>query len=112
AGSAPKRKREVSSSTSAPVRASAAASSWSYCGVNAAGSARTTCTYPSLRLRRLWTGRNVDVGRHRMLLWIIVLLLVLFAIGGGAAVNSLLWLLLIVALVVAIVALVSGRRAV
>jgi hypothetical protein len=39
-------------------------------------------------------------------------LLIILAIGGGVAVNGLLWLLLIVALVVAIVAMMSGRRAV
>jgi hypothetical protein len=37
--------------------------------------------------------------------------LIIFAIGGGVAVNSLLWLLLVVALVVAVVAMMSGRRA-
>jgi hypothetical protein len=47
-----------------------------------------------------------------MLLWIIVRLLVIFAIGGGVAVSNLLWLLLVVALIVAVVGLVSGRRAV
>ena len=39
----------MTSSTSAPARASAAASSWSYGGVNAGGSARTTRTAPRLR---------------------------------------------------------------
>ena len=47
-----------------------------------------------------------------MLLWIIVLLSVIFAIGGGVAVSNLLWLLLVVALIVAVVGLVSGRRAI
>ena len=50
--------------------------------------------------------------RKLMLLWIIVLLLVIFAIGGGVAVSNLLWLLLVVALIVAVVGLVSGRRAI
>jgi hypothetical protein len=45
------------------------------------------------------------------LLWIIVLILVILAVAGGVAINSFVWLLLIVALIVAIVALVSGRRA-
>ena len=47
-----------------------------------------------------------------MLLWLLVIALIIFAIGGGVALSNFLWLLLIVALVVAIVALVSGRRAV
>ena len=42
AGAAPKRNGAVTSSTSAPARASAAASSWSYAGVKAGGSASTT----------------------------------------------------------------------
>ena len=43
-GASPKRKCDVTSSTSAPARASAAASSWSYAGVKAGGSARTIRT--------------------------------------------------------------------
>ena len=43
-GGVPKRNGDVTSSTSAPARASAAASSWSYHGVNAGGSATTTRT--------------------------------------------------------------------
>ena len=50
--------------------------------------------------------------RDNALLWIIVLLLIIFAIGDGVAVSNLLRLLLVVAFVVAILALVSGRRAV
>jgi hypothetical protein len=46
------------------------------------------------------------------LLWIIVLILVILAVTGGAFVNNLLWLILIVALIVALVSLMSGRRAV
>ena len=46
------------------------------------------------------------------LLWIIVALLVVFAIAGGVAINSFIWLILIVALIVALVAMLSGRRAV
>ena len=44
--------------------------------------------------------------------WIIVLQRVILAIGGGVAVSNFLWLLLVVALIVAVVGLVSGRRAV
>ena len=47
-----------------------------------------------------------------MLLWLLVIALIIFAVAGGVALSSFLWLLLIVALVVAILALVSGRRAV
>ena len=46
------------------------------------------------------------------LLWIIVAILIVLAIVGGVAVSHLIWLLLVVALVVAILALLSGRRAV
>jgi hypothetical protein len=46
------------------------------------------------------------------LLWVIVLVLVILAIAGGVAINSLVWLVLVVALIVAIVALLSGRRAI
>jgi hypothetical protein len=45
------------------------------------------------------------------LLWILVLALVIFAIAGGVALTKFLWLLLIVALIVAVVAMLSGRRA-
>ncbi len=45
------------------------------------------------------------------LLWILVIALIIFAVAGGVAVSNFLWLVLIVALVVAVVALLSGRRA-
>jgi hypothetical protein len=47
-----------------------------------------------------------------MLLWLLVIALIILAIGGGVALSHFLWLLLIVALVVAVIALLSGRRAV
>jgi hypothetical protein len=47
-----------------------------------------------------------------MLLWLLVLALIIFAVAGGVALSHFLWLVLIVALVVAVVALLSGRRAV
>ncbi len=47
-----------------------------------------------------------------MLLWLLVLALVIFAVAGGVALSKFLWLVLIVALVFAVVALLSGRRAV
>jgi hypothetical protein len=47
-----------------------------------------------------------------MLLWLLVIALIIFAVAGGVALSHFLWLVLIVALVVAIVALLSGRRAV
>jgi hypothetical protein len=46
------------------------------------------------------------------MLWILVLALIIFAIAGGVALTKFLWLVLIVALVVAVIALLSGRRAV
>jgi hypothetical protein len=46
------------------------------------------------------------------LLWVLVVLLLIFAIVGGVAITKFLWLVLIVALIVAVVALMSGRRAV
>jgi hypothetical protein len=47
-----------------------------------------------------------------MFLWLLVLALIIFAVAGGVALTKFLWLVLIVALVVAIVAMISGRRAV
>ena len=47
-----------------------------------------------------------------MLLWLLVIGLIIFAVAGGVALSHFLWLVLIVALVVAIIALLSGRRAV
>jgi hypothetical protein len=47
-----------------------------------------------------------------MLLWLLVIALVIFAVAGGVALSHFLWLVLIVALVVAVIALLSGRRAV
>jgi hypothetical protein len=47
-----------------------------------------------------------------MLLWLLVLALIIFAVAGGVALSHFLWLVLIVALVVAVIALLSGRRAV
>ncbi len=47
-----------------------------------------------------------------MLLWLLVFALVIFAVAGGVALSKFLWLVLIVALVFAVVALLSGRRAV
>jgi hypothetical protein len=38
--------------------------------------------------------------------------LIIFAVAGGVALSQFLWLVLIVALVVAVIALLSGRRAV
>jgi hypothetical protein len=46
------------------------------------------------------------------LLWLLVLVLIILAIAGGVVLTKFLWLVLIVALVVAVVALLSGRRAV
>jgi hypothetical protein len=45
------------------------------------------------------------------LLWILVVALVILAVAGGVALSNLLWLVLVVALIVAIVAVMSGRRA-
>ena len=50
----------MTSSTSAPARASAAASSWSYGGVNAGGSARTTRTRRRLRAWRCSSARGIS----------------------------------------------------
>ncbi len=47
-----------------------------------------------------------------MLLWLLVIALIIFAIAGGVALSHFLWLVLIVALVVAVIAMLSGRRAV
>jgi hypothetical protein len=47
-----------------------------------------------------------------MLLWILVLALIIFAVAGGVAVSHFLWLVLVVALIVAVIAMLSGRRAV
>jgi len=47
-----------------------------------------------------------------MLLWLLVIALIIFAVAGGVALSHFLWLILIVALAVAIIALLSGRRAV
>ena len=47
-----------------------------------------------------------------MLLWLLVIALIIFAVAGGVALSYFLWLVLIVALVVAVIALLSGRRAV
>jgi hypothetical protein len=47
-----------------------------------------------------------------MFLWLLVLALIIFAVAGGVALTKFLWLVLIVALVVAVVAMISGRRAV
>lgn len=47
-----------------------------------------------------------------MLLWILVLALVIFAVAGGVALSHFLWLVLVVALIVAVIAMLSGRRAV
>lgn len=46
------------------------------------------------------------------ILWIVVVALIIFAVAGGVAVNNFLWLVLVVALIVALVAMLSGRRAV
>jgi hypothetical protein len=45
------------------------------------------------------------------MLWIVVLALVILAVAGGVALSKLLWLVLIIALIVAVVAMLSGRRA-
>ena len=47
-----------------------------------------------------------------MLLWLLVIALIIFAVAGCVALSHFLWLVLIVALVVAVIALLSGRRAV
>jgi hypothetical protein len=47
-----------------------------------------------------------------MLLWILVLALIIFAVAGGVALSHFLWLVLVVALIVAVIAMLSGRRAV
>jgi hypothetical protein len=47
-----------------------------------------------------------------MLLWILVLALIIFAVAGGLALSHFLWLVLVVALIVAVIAMLSGRRAV
>ena len=47
-----------------------------------------------------------------MLLWILVLALIVFAVAGGVALSHFLWLVLVVALIVAVIAMLSGRRAV
>jgi hypothetical protein len=47
-----------------------------------------------------------------MLLWLLVLALIIFAVAGGVALSKFLWLVLVVALVFAVIALLSGRRAV
>ncbi len=47
-----------------------------------------------------------------MLLWILVFALIIFAVAGGVALSHFLWLVLIVALIVAVIAMLSGRRAV
>jgi hypothetical protein len=46
------------------------------------------------------------------MLWILVLALVILAVAGGVALSNFLWLVLIIALIVAVVAMLSGRRAV
>src|SRR4051794_1374966 len=71
-GNSPNRNVEVASSTSAPARASAAASSWSYQGVNAGGSARTTRTGSSVvrvlvRTWNLFHGNTVPPQRAAFL---------------------------------------------
>src|SRR3954447_20770541 len=71
-GNSPKRNAEVASSTSAPARASDAASSWSYQGVKAGGSARTTRTGSSVvrvlvRTWNLFHGNTVPPQREEFL---------------------------------------------
>jgi hypothetical protein len=46
------------------------------------------------------------------LLWILVIALIILAVAGGVAVSNFLWLVLVVALIVAVIAMLSGRRAV
>ena len=46
------------------------------------------------------------------LLWILVIALIILAVAGGVAVSNFLGLVLVVALIVAVIAMLSGRRAV